>query len=120
MPAGIFHAATDGTAARSAKAPSEIAAKTRSPTANPSTPAPTSRTTPATSAPGTNGNGGFTWYWPRTISMSKKLQPAARISTPSMPGPTAGAGTSETRRSPGSVHRSTTTARIAPPFTRPS
>ncbi len=39
-----------------------------------------------------NGKGGFTWYWPFTIRMSKKLQPAAFTSMPSMPGPISGIG----------------------------
>src|SRR5213592_2273108 len=94
---GICHAPRAGTAARSAKAPSGTEARTRSPAAKPSTPAPTARTTPASSAPGTNGKGGFTWYCPRTMRRSKKLQPAARTSTASVAG---------------SIQRSTTIARM--------
>ena len=67
--------------ARSAKPPSPADASTRSPTAKPVDAGPDLATTPASSAPGTNGKGGFTWYFPCTIRMSKKLQPAARTST---------------------------------------
>src|SRR5207245_1876824 len=75
-----------GAPARSAKAPSGTEARMRSPAAKPSTPRPAARTTPASSAPGMNGKGGFTWYCPRTMRRSKKLQPAARTSTASVPG----------------------------------
>src|SRR4030042_1715275 len=51
--------------------------------------------------------------------MSKKLHPAAFTSTPSIPSCTSGSGASLTRRSAGSIHRSTTIARIAPPLTSP-
>ena len=98
---------------RSAKPPIGADASTRSPTAKPlRRRAPTSRTTPAISAPGMNGKGGFTWYLPCTIRMSKKLQPAAFTSTPSWPGPTTGSGSSRTPSSAGSIQRSTTTARM--------
>src|SRR5262249_18968329 len=53
----------------------------------------------------------------RTIRMSKKLQPAARTSTPSTPGPTSGSGTSRGTSSRGSIHRSTTIARMRYPNT---
>ena len=72
-------------------------------------------TTPATSPPGMNGKGGFTWYLPCTIRMSKKLQPAAFTSMPSWPGPTTGSGNSRTASSAGSIQRSTTMARMAIP-----
>ena len=44
-----------------------------------------SRTTPATSPPGTNGSGGLYWYSPRVCSTSGKETPAActSITTPS-------------------------------------
>src|SRR5438552_12870054 len=112
MPSGMRHAPGAGTTARSAKAPSGTEARTRSPAAKPSTPAPTARTTPASSAPGTNGKGGFTWYCPRTMRRSKKLQPAARTSTARVPGASSGSGASRTRRSAGSIQRSTTIARM--------
>src|SRR5262245_11353424 len=44
--------------------------------------------------------------------MSKKLQPAARTSSLSVPGRVSGSGTSRTASSPGSIQRSTTTARM--------
>src|SRR3989475_1908863 len=112
MPAGIGHALRAGTTARSAKAPSGTEARMRSPAANPSRPRPAARTTPASSAPGMNGKGGFTWYCPRTMRRSKKLQPAARTSTASVPGASSGSGASRTRRSAGSIQRSTTIARM--------
>src|SRR6266571_8412296 len=34
-------------------------------------------TSPEISAPGTNGRGGLDWYWPATMSESKKLMPVA-------------------------------------------
>src|SRR5438552_5934676 len=77
-----------------------------------SAPWPSARTTPASSAPGTNGKGGFTWYCPRTMRRSKKLQPAARTSTARVPGASSGSGASRTRRSAGSIQRSTTIARM--------
>src|SRR5881396_3539825 len=112
MPSGMRHAPGAGTTARSAKAPSGTEAKMRSPAAKPSTPRPVARTTPASSAPGMNGKGGFTWYCPRTMRRSKKLQPAARTSTASVPGASSGSGASRTRRSAGSIQRSTTIARM--------
>ena len=47
--------------ASSANAPVLPEASTRSPTRIPDTCSPTARTTPASSAPGVNGNFGFTW-----------------------------------------------------------
>src|SRR4029453_15513486 len=44
--------------------------------------------------------------------MAKKLQPAARTSTSSVPGSSFGSGASDTFRSPGSMKRSTTIARM--------
>jgi len=58
---GSGYALRAGTTLSSAKPPSPADASTRSPTAKPRAPSPTSRTTPAISAPGTNGKGGFTW-----------------------------------------------------------
>ena len=84
----------------------------RSPGAKSRTSGPTASTTPASSAPGTNGNGGRTWYCPRTMRMSKKLHPAARTATRNVPGPGSGSGTSRSASSRGSIQRSTTTARM--------
>ncbi len=61
MPSGIFQAARAATTTRSAKAPSGVESSTRSPLAKPFTSSATSATTPAASAPGMKGNGGFTW-----------------------------------------------------------
>src|SRR6185369_968087 len=51
-------------------------ATTRSPTSSSVTPAPTLSITPATSAAGENGNGGWIWYLPWIISRSKKFSAA--------------------------------------------
>ena len=50
------------------------------------------RTVPATSAPGTNGRSGLSWYWPRVCSTSGNDTPAAltSISTTSPPAPAGG------------------------------
>src|SRR5262245_23264948 len=87
----------------------------RSPGAKFRTSGPTASTTPASSAPGTKGNGGRTWYCPRTMRMSKKLHPAARTAMRSVPGPGSGSGTSRTASSRGSIQWSTTTARMMEP-----
>jgi len=60
MPSGMRHAARAGVTTCSANAPYGTVARMRSPTRKPSTSAPTADTMPATSAPGTNGSGGFT------------------------------------------------------------
>ena len=49
---------------------------------------------PATSLPGVNGRGGFTWYSPRTIRPSGKFTPAACISIRISPAPGVGSGRS--------------------------
>src|SRR5712691_9083339 len=49
---------------------------TCSPALNP-LPAGALTTSPEISAPGTNGRGGLDWYWPATMSASKKLMPVA-------------------------------------------
>src|SRR2546423_1735424 len=49
---------------------------TRSPALNPVSGGALT-TSPEISAPGTNGSGGLDWYWPATISASKKLMPVA-------------------------------------------
>jgi hypothetical protein len=48
--------------------------------------------------------------------MSKKLQPAARTSISTAPARSGGGGISATRRSRGSIRRSTTIARISAPI----
>ena len=53
---------------------------TRSPFSN-REPSLVSRTVPATSAPGTNGRSGLTWYSPRVCSTSGRDTPAASTST---------------------------------------
>src|SRR5262245_59501595 len=118
MPSGSRYAAFAGTTACSAKPPRPADAITRSPGAKPLTSPPTSSTSPAISAPGMNGKGGFIWYCPFTIRMSKKLQPAARMRTRSMPRPRGGSGTSRMVSSEGSIQRSTTTARMAEALSR--
>ena len=110
MPSGMRCSALAGSATRSANAPSGTPANTRSPTATPRTAEPSSRTTPASSAPGVNGNGGFIWYLPCTSRMSKKLQPAASTSSTTSWSRGFGSGTSRATSSFGSCQRSTTIA----------
>ena len=69
-----------GATATSAKPPSRQHAATRSPSLT-CAPSGALRTTPATSLPGTNGSGGFTWYSPRVWSTSGNETPAACTST---------------------------------------
>src|SRR5512143_3329506 len=95
-------------------------AKTRSPTARPLTPSPTARTTPATSPPGENGRGGFTWYLPCAIRMSKKLQPIALTSIATCPLPGCGSGSSRSTMSFGSHHSSTSIACMERGLTAPA
>src|SRR5262249_10546924 len=90
-------------------------ASTRSPIATLLTPSPRASTTPATSAPGVNGIGGFTWYSPRHMSTSGKFSDAA--CTRRRTSPRRGAGTSTSSRtstasgSPSSWARRAFTAR---------
>ncbi len=56
------------------------------PAARSATSLPTSRMTPATSAPGEKGNGGLVWYLPWTIRPSKKLMPQALTLMTTWPG----------------------------------
>ena len=75
---------------------------TRSPGANRVTEAPTSTTSPATSAPGANGMSGLNWYLPSMISRSGKLTPAARTRMRTPPSSSAGGSiSSHTRLSGG-------------------
>ena len=74
---GIANMLDSGASEYSANAPPRGIAITRSPSFTFVTPHPTASTTPATSAPGVNGNGGFTWYFPCTCKMSKKFSAAA-------------------------------------------
>ena len=73
-------AKNSGATVVSAKPPSAQNAATRSPTLT-RAPSGALRTTPATSLPGTNGSGGFIWYWPRVCNSSGKDTPAAWTST---------------------------------------
>src|SRR3954469_3954866 len=89
-----------GATATSAKPPSMQNAATRSPAAT-AAPSGADRTVPATSLPGTNGSGGFTWYSPRLWSTSGNETPAASTSTTTPPsgasmcsGPGSGTSTS--------------------------
>ena len=63
-----------------AQAPSIGNAATRSPGLTWASPL-TSRTTPPTSLPGTNGSSGLSWYSPRVCSNSGNETPAACTST---------------------------------------
>src|SRR4051794_8077746 len=61
-----------------------VIAATRSPSCT-SAPSGAERTTPPTSAPGTNGSGGLNWYSPRLWSTSGNDTPAALTSTTTPP-----------------------------------
>src|SRR5262245_40268667 len=81
---------------------------TRSPTAKPLTPLPTCSTVPENSPPGENGSGGFFWYLPAMIRVSKKLRPTAATLATTSPAPAVGSGMSSSVRSsgvPGRVQR---------------
>ncbi len=69
-----------GATATSANPPSAQNAATRSPSRT-AAPSGALRTIPATSLPGTNGTGGFSWYSPRVCSTSGNDTPAACTST---------------------------------------
>lgn len=77
----------------SAKARPLEMAITRSPSRHPTTSSPIASTMPATSAPGMNGNGGFTWYFPCTCKTSKKFKAAVRLRMRTSSGPAAGTST---------------------------
>ena len=93
-------------------------AATRSPSLT-SAPSGALRTMPATSLPGTNGSGGFTWYSPRVWSTSGNETPAACTSTTTpLPGVSmcegSGSGTSASANAElGPVRSTICTARMA-------
>ena len=69
-------------------------ASTRSPTEHAVDAVAEPSTTPATSAPGVNGSGGFTWYSPRHMSTSGKFSDAACTRSRTSPGRSSGSGRS--------------------------
>lgn len=81
MPSGMALTAAAGTSACSAKPPTNDVPTTRSPGAK-GTPSPTAITSPASSLPGVNGAGIFSWYLPSISSTSGKLTAAARTRPP--------------------------------------
>src|SRR5947209_8820364 len=83
----------DGATACSANPPNMHIAATRSPVRTDADSGADS-TTPATSLPGTNGTGGFSWYMPRVCSTSGNATPAAWTSISTWSSPGCGAGKS--------------------------
>src|SRR5579859_4882875 len=67
-------------------------------------------TSPEISAPGTKGRGGLDWYWPATMSASKKLMPVALMLIRTRPSPGSPASTSSKRMESGPPSSCTTQA----------
>src|SRR4051812_35359171 len=117
MPAGSGSRRRASVLTSSANAPYVVNAITRSPGLVLVTPSPTALTTPATSLPGENGSGGFTWYLSWMISTSGKFTLAALTEMTTSPAPGCGEGTSSTTSDSGGPNRLQRTARIiGPPF----
>src|SRR5258705_3057692 len=85
---------------------------TWSPGLKPSTPAPVSLTTPASSLPGENGRGGLNWYLFWMMRTSGKLTLAALTESTTSPGPARGEGRSSTTSESGGPNCLQTTAFI--------
>src|SRR5262245_6717958 len=118
MPSGTACVRVASGFTSSANAPYEVIAMTRSPGATCRTPAPTSLTTPASSLPGENGNGGFTWYLFWMMRTSGKLTPAALTDTTTSPGPAVGDGRSASTSESGGpycLHKTAFTSGIVDP-----
>src|SRR3954469_17405153 len=111
-PSGSLTTAASAQTSLSTNVPLTWVSATRSPGATRVTPAPTSRTTPAHSAPGENGKVGLNWYIPRDSSTSGKFTPLARTSIRTWPAPTLGSGSSSIRRTDGPMSSWTRTARM--------
>src|SRR5665213_714392 len=101
-----------GTTTWLANPPNPQNTSTRSPTDQSVTPGPTAAMVPATSLPGTNGVGGFSWYRPWQISPSTKLTPAAATSTTTIPSDGSGMGRSSSTRVSRGPNSLQTTARM--------
>ncbi len=96
---GTCSACPASTTTSSAYDPGASVHTTRSPTANPSTPSPTSATTPAPSLPTTCGYS--IAYTPERLYVSMKFTPATAERTRSCPGPGDGSGSSVYSRTSG-------------------
>src|SRR6476619_104147 len=110
MPVGIGSRRVTSTLTSSANAPCPVIAITGSPGFQRVTPSPTDLTTPASSLPGENGSGGFTWYLFWMISTSGKLTLAVLTETTTSPGPATGDGTSSTTSESGGPYALQSTA----------
>src|SRR5581483_1329834 len=102
------------TTTSSANPPAPHMAMTRSPTLTLLTSAPNCDTTPATSAPGENGNGGLNWYSPLIISTAGKLIPAAFTWMRTPAGNSGGPSISSTTSDSGGPYALHNTALMAP------
>jgi hypothetical protein len=85
---------------------------TRSPTFQPSTPAPIAFTTPAISPPGMKGSSGLVWYLFWMTSVSENLTFAAFTLTTTLPGAASREGRSSITSDSGGPHALQTTAFI--------
>ncbi len=74
-------------------------ANTRWPVRHAVTPGAVSITRPTTSAPGTKGSGGLTWYLPAIHRLIEKLRLAYSTVMRTPPGGSSGTGNSSTRKS---------------------
>src|SRR4029453_13217312 len=101
MPGGTGSRRFTSTFTSSAKAPYPVIAITGSPGFQRVTPSPADLTTPASSLPGKNGRGRFTWYLFWMINTSGKLTLAVLTETTTSSGPAIGDGTSSTTRDSG-------------------
>src|SRR6476660_6506272 len=110
MPAGIGSRRFTSTFTSSANAPYPVIAITGSPGFQRVTPSPTDLTMPASSLPGENGSGGFSWYLFWMISTSGKLTLAVLTEPTTSPGPGTGDGTSSTTSESGGPYALHSTA----------
>jgi hypothetical protein len=102
-----------GNATCSAKAPTIVWPKTKSPGFTAFTPAPTEHTTPASSLPGMNGGWSEIWYLFWMMSRSGKFTAAACTSTRISSSDGVGVGISSTESDSGGPYSRQTTARTA-------
>ena len=89
------------TTTSSAKAPTNVLPKTRSPTATGAAVSATSTTSPANSLPGMKGGGTESWYVSATSRTSGKFTAAATTRTRAVPASRSGEGTSRSTMTSG-------------------
>src|SRR5450631_4007578 len=112
MASGTATSDRAGAATFEANPPKPQNTRARSPTDQPVTPGPTAAMVPATSLPGTNGVGGFSWYLPWQIKPSTKFTPAAATSMTTIPSDGSGVARSSTTRVSRGPNWLQTTARM--------